>query len=128
MHKEHKVYVPEMLFAHLLTSSHYDDSVKKVTGGRNGYGAKLTNVFSKKMVVETADSKNGKMFTQTYSNNMKNIGEAQISSYDKDAFDYTCVTFEPDFKRFKIKGLDDDMLGLMYKRVYDIGKISDGLY
>lgn len=58
MHKEHKVYVPEMIFGHLLTSSNYNDDVKKVTGGRNGFGAKLTNIFSSKFVVETASSKN----------------------------------------------------------------------
>jgi len=46
----------------LLTSSHYDDKQKKITGGRNGFGAKLTNVFSKKFIVETADS-NSKKFT-----------------------------------------------------------------
>jgi DNA topoisomerase-2 len=52
--------VPELIFGHLLTSSNYDDTEKKVTGGRNGYGAKLTNIFSKKFTVETADSKNKK--------------------------------------------------------------------
>ncbi len=50
------MYVPEMVFGHLLTSSNYDDLEKKVTGGRNGYGAKLTNIYSKKFIVETADS------------------------------------------------------------------------
>jgi DNA topoisomerase-2 len=49
-----------MIFGHLLTSSNYDDSMKKVTGGRNGYGAKLTNIFSKRFTIETADSKTGK--------------------------------------------------------------------
>lgn len=39
----------------LLTSSNYDDGQKKVTGGRNGYGAKLCNIFSTKFVVETCD-------------------------------------------------------------------------
>jgi DNA topoisomerase-2 len=43
-----------------LTSSNYDDDEKKITGGRNGYGAKLTNIFSKKFTVESADSKTGK--------------------------------------------------------------------
>jgi DNA topoisomerase-2 len=38
--------VPEMIFGQLLTSSNYEDNTKKVTGGRNGFGAKLTNVFS----------------------------------------------------------------------------------
>ncbi|XRA97708.1 DNA topoisomerase 2 [Pycnococcus provasolii] len=55
MHKEEGVYVPELIFGHLLTSSNYDDSEKKTTGGRNGYGAKLANIFSTEFVVETAD-------------------------------------------------------------------------
>jgi len=46
MHKVEKIYVPEMIFGHLLTSSNYEDDEKKVTGGRNGYGAKLANIFS----------------------------------------------------------------------------------
>lgn len=29
MHTEHKVYVPELIFGHLLTSSNYDDEEKK---------------------------------------------------------------------------------------------------
>ena len=48
MHTKEKVWVPELIFGHLLTSSNYNDNVKKVTGGRNGFGAKLTNIFSKK--------------------------------------------------------------------------------
>jgi DNA topoisomerase-2 len=63
MHATEKIYVPELVFGHMLTSSNYDDSVKKVTGGRNGFGAKLTNVFSKKFTITTADSKRGKLFT-----------------------------------------------------------------
>lgn len=30
MHKEEGVYVPELIFGHLLTSSNYDDNEKKV--------------------------------------------------------------------------------------------------
>ena len=40
-----------MIFGHLLTSSNYNDDQKKVTGGRNGYGAKICNIFSKKFVL-----------------------------------------------------------------------------
>merc|ERR1740129_1799407 len=54
IHKKHKVFVPELVFGHLLTSDNYDDSEKKVTGGRNGFGAKLTNVFSRRFIIETA--------------------------------------------------------------------------
>lgn len=48
IHKEHHCYVPELIFGHLLTSDNYDDDEKKVTGGRNGYGAKTCKcVFNK---------------------------------------------------------------------------------
>lgn len=53
-HKDEKMFVPSMIFGHLLTSSNYNDEEEKVTGGRNGYGAKLCNIFSSKFVVETS--------------------------------------------------------------------------
>jgi DNA topoisomerase-2 len=56
MHKKEQVYIPELIFGHLLTSSNYDDSMKKVTGGRNGYGAKLANIFSKTFKITVADT------------------------------------------------------------------------
>lgn len=62
--KEYDIYVPELIFGNLLTSSNYDDNMKKVTGGRNGYGAKLANIFSKHYKVETADVKVKKYFLQ----------------------------------------------------------------
>merc|ERR1719473_26079 len=70
IHKEHNCYVPELIFGHLLTSDNYDDNEKKVTGGRNGYGAKLTNVFSTKFILETADRVSKKSFKQVFENNM----------------------------------------------------------
>ncbi|GMG55241.1 unnamed protein product [Ambrosiozyma monospora] len=42
IHTKENMYIPEMIFGNLLTSSNYDDDEKKVTGGRNGYGAKLS--------------------------------------------------------------------------------------
>lgn len=64
IHQEEGIYVPEMIFGHLLTSSNYDDNVKKTTGGRNGYGAKLTNIFSTEFIIETADGKRLKKYKQ----------------------------------------------------------------
>jgi DNA topoisomerase II len=64
IHSEEGVYVPELIFGHLLTSSNYDDNVKKTTGGRNGYGAKLTNIFSTEFVIQTADGKRQKKYKQ----------------------------------------------------------------
>ena len=70
MHKEHKVYIPEMIFGQLLTSSNYNDSEKKTTGGRNGFGAKLANIFSTKFILETADTKTNKYYKQVFRKNM----------------------------------------------------------
>lgn len=64
MHATEKMYVPELIFGTLLTSSNYDDEQKKVTGGRNGYGAKLCNIFSTEFMVETACKESGKTFKQ----------------------------------------------------------------
>ena len=71
MHKKEGMYVPSMIFGHLLTSSNYDDKQKKVTGGRNGYGAKLCNIFSTLFTVETANSESGKAFKQVRTNSVK---------------------------------------------------------
>ena len=56
-HKDEKMFVPTMIFGHLLTSSNFNDEEEKVTGGRNGFGAKLCNVFSKKFTAETGNYK-----------------------------------------------------------------------
>jgi DNA topoisomerase-2 len=73
IHKDHKIYVAELIFGHLLTSSNYEDSKKKVTGGRNGYGAKLANIFSSYFYVETADSANRKLMTIEWRDNMSKM-------------------------------------------------------
>ena len=49
IHKEHNLYVPELIFGHLLSSSNYDDSQKRIGAGVNGIGVKLTNIYSKKL-------------------------------------------------------------------------------
>lgn len=79
IHKEHKLYVPELIFGHLLTSSNFDDSISKVTGGRNGYGAKLANIFSKYFKLETVDK--GKKFTMIWENNMSKHSDAEIAPF-----------------------------------------------
>ena len=120
MHGEHGCYVPELIFGHLLTGSNFDDNEKKTTAGRNGYGAKLANIFSTKFTVETADSKSGRKLSQTWENNMAGTqGPAKISPH-KNKKDFTRVTFEPDLARFKMDKLDDDIVALLSKRAYDV--------
>ena len=120
IHKEHNVYVPELIFGHLLTSSNYNDNEKKVTGGRNGYGAKLTNIFSTVFIVETSDSSTGKKYRQIFRNNMSVTEPPKITSNSKKE-EYTLVSFKPDFQKFNMSNeLDDDIIALLKKRVYDL--------
>ncbi|MCJ1386739.1 DNA topoisomerase 2 [Xylographa soralifera] len=125
IHEKEKIYIPEMIFGHLLTSSNYDDEEAKVTGGRNGYGAKLCNVFSTKFVLETADSKTKKKYKQTWTDNMTKMGPAAIT--ENKGEDYTKITFTPDFRKFKMDGMDDDIEALMKRRVYDLAGTSRGV-
>jgi DNA topoisomerase-2 len=118
MHQEHQIYVPELIFGHLLTGSNFDDAEQKTTGGRNGFGAKLANIFSTHFTVETVDSSRGLKFKQNYSNNMTEREAPVITKCS--GTDYTCVTFQPDLERFKMDRMDEDMVALLSKRVYDI--------
>ncbi len=119
IHKKEGCYVAELVFGHLLTGTNFDDSVKRVVGGRNGYGAKLCNIFSTEFVVETCDSKRKKQYRQVFSNNMKSKSEPQITPA-KSEYYWTKITFQPDLRKFHLAELTDDMVALMQKRVYDI--------
>ena len=119
IHSTEKIYIPEMIFGHLLTSSNYDDDEKKLTGGRNGYGAKLTNIYSTEFTIETADKNTEQKYKQTWNDNMTKAGKAKITKNSKKE-EFTRVTFKPDLKRFGMDSIDDDTVALLKKRVYDM--------
>lgn len=122
-HKVHKVYVPTLIFGELLTGSNFDDDEKKTTGGRNGYGAKLTNIFSTQFVIECAASESGKKFKQVFRDNMSVREDPKISKMTKTELkkgDYVKITFQPDLPRFNMQTLNQDTVGLLSKRAYDI--------
>ncbi|KAH8244800.1 hypothetical protein KR032_000475 [Drosophila birchii] len=125
MHKEQKMYVPTMIFGHLLTSSNYNDDEKKVTGGRNGYGAKLCNIFSNSFTVETATKQYKKSFKQTWGNNMGKASDVMIKDFN--GTDFTRITFSPDLSKFKMETLDQDIVALMSRRAYDVAASSKGV-
>jgi DNA topoisomerase-2 len=123
--QKEQIYIPEMIFGHLLTGSNYDDDEAKTTGGRNGYGAKLCNVFSTEFTLETQDSNTGKRYKQTWTDNMSKMGKAKISA--SKSTDFTRVTFTPDYRRFKMTGIDDDFEALVKRRVYDMAGTLKGV-
>ncbi|GLC56369.1 hypothetical protein PLESTB_001097300 [Pleodorina starrii] len=122
VHKEEGVYVPELIFGHLLTSSNYNDSEKKITGGRNGYGAKLANIFSTEFTVETCDGSRQRRYKQTFSDNMQRKGNPKISEC-KSSDNWTCITFKPDLVKFGMSELDDEVVSVLRRRVYDMAGV-----
>ncbi|KAF9141358.1 DNA topoisomerase 2 [Mortierella sp. GBA39] len=126
IHKTENCYVPELIFGHLLTSSNYDDSQKKVTGGRNGYGAKLCNIFSTEFIVETADKSNNLTYKQVFTKNMSVTGKPKIAQMKKKE-EFTKISFKPDFARFNMDSIDDDLEALLKKRAYDLAGCVKGI-
>ncbi len=123
MHPEHKVWVPELIFANLLTSTNYNDNEERVTGGTHGLGAKLTAIFSKKVIIEIGDSKNKKQYYQEYKNNLSEISKPVIKKYNEKN-GYVKITFTPDYKRFDYDKLNEDNMNMMIKRVYDTAALT----
>ena len=118
MHEKEQVWNPELVFGHLLTSTNYDDTQERVVGGRNGYGAKLTNVYSSKFSVKIKDPENKLIYTQEWSDNMKTCKPPKMRTYSS-ATSSVCVKFIPDWSRFGMKSMDDNIYKIFEKRVYD---------
>ena len=105
-----------MIFGQLLTSSNYDKDEKKITGGKNGYGAKLANIFQLDLKLQQLIMKKLK-YEQVFEKNMSIKGKPIISKCTEKP--YTIIEFEPDLKRFNIDKINDDTINFMKKRVID---------
>jgi DNA topoisomerase II len=121
IHKEHNIYVAELIFGSLLSSSNYDDTEKRTTGGTNGLGAKLTNIYSTEFIIETVCS--GKKYIQVFKNNLTDISKPKITA--SKGKEYTKITFKPDFVKFGIESLDSGTLSVLQKRTYDICAVTN---
>ena len=122
-HEKEKIYIPQLIFGELLTSSNYKKGEKRIVGGKNGYGAKLANIFSQTFTIETVDHINGLKYTQTWEKNMTVCNKPVIKKCQGKP--YTKITWKCDFGRFGIQKYSDNMINLMYRRIYDIAGITD---
>ena len=116
--EKENVYIPEMIFGMLLTSGNYNKNEKRIVGGKNGYGAKLANIFSTEFILETIDDVRKKKMKIIWTDNMTKKKKVDIKDSDKKGM--TKITFKPDLKRFNITKMSDDIVSVMEKRVYDI--------
>ena len=128
--EEQKKYNPELIFSRLLTSTNYDDDEKRKTSGLNGYGTKLTNIFSLLFEIELFNPTYKQIYKQMWKDNMTKRFDPEIISYSKSfpelgkGSGYTRVSWIPDFKRFDgMTGYDDDILSVYEKYIYDTAMI-----
>lgn len=117
------VWVPELVFGHLRTSTNYNKEEKKIVGGKNGFGFKLVLIWSTYGRVETVDHIRGLKYIQEYKNNLDEICKPTIVKCKTKPF--TKISFRPDYARLGIDGLTNDFIALLKKRVYDIGAVTD---
>ena len=123
LHQKEKIHIPQLIFGELLTSSNYKKDEKKIVGGKNGYGAKLVNIFSDKFTLTTVDTDEEKKYTQTWEKNMTVCNKPSLKKFTGKPF--TTISYDLDFSRFGIESYSQDLIDLMYRRVYDIAGITD---
>jgi DNA topoisomerase-2 len=119
MHQEHKEWIAEMIFSNLKAGSNFDDTEARSWAGTNGVGSSLSNIYSKKFEISTCDGKNH--FLQIFTNNMRERTEPVIK---KSKQNHTKITFQTDFSRFGLSGIDDDHMLMLEKRVYDLASCN----
>ena len=117
-HPEHKVWIPQMIFGELLTSTNYNKDEKKLVGGKNGYGVKLVNIFAKHMNVHVQDAGRQLSYMQTFRDNMTKVEEPVIKKSKSKS--NVQIDWTPDFARFGMTSITEDMQHLIERRVYDL--------
>lgn len=124
------VPIPQMIFGELLTSSNYTNTDRTVCG-RNGYGAKLTNIFSTSFEVIIISPVNREyiMYQQRWNSNMKkcddpvtskiNVDKLLTASERRNGCGITYVSYELDFERFGYEEYPDEAFSLFMKHACD---------
>ena len=120
INQKSKLYNPDLIFGHLLTSSNYDDSKDRYTSGRNGLGIKLTNVLSSEFSIDVCDGTT--RYQKRWYNNMRNSDKEIINKYKKKGS--TCVSWIPDFEKFSMEKYSNSILKVYYKIILDTAMIT----
>lgn len=97
IHPEENIYIPQMIFGSLLTSSNYE--VERHEAGTNGIGAKAANIFSTEFMVIVHDHIRHLKYTQVWNTNMTVRGEPIIEQYTGKVSSVQIV-YVMDFARF----------------------------
>jgi len=121
--KKELIYNHSLIFGHLLSGSNYDDTEKRYTSGRNGLGAKLTNVLSTSFTVEGLDPVRKAKIVQTWTNNMRETSGPKVTKSTR-VNGYTSIKWSWDCEWFGMKGLPQDSLDLLSMHVLNASLLT----
>lgn len=124
-HPETGLWIPEMIFGHLRTSTNYNKEEKKIVGGKNGFGFKLVLIWSKYGRVETVDHTRQLQYTQEFHDNLNRIDPPVVKKVAKTVKPFTRVSFVPDYARLGMTGITDEFMCLLKKRATDMAAVSE---
>jgi len=123
IHSIENCYNHTLIFGHFMTSSNYDDTQERLLSGRNGEGAKLTNVHSTYFKVVGVDPEQKKKLTQVWKNNMKDIEEVIVEDNCVQK-GFTQIEYIPDFSLFNLKNYTEDILSIYRKLMLDSAMLT----
>lgn len=122
IHEKTKMYIPEMIFSNLRAGSNFNDDESRIVAGTNGVGSTLTNIFSTKFKIQTADGINE--FEQIFIDNMSKRTPVKVKTSSKK---YTQITYKPDLSRFGMNKIDEIHFRMIRKRLIDIAACNPDL-
>lgn len=96
-------YLTTVIFSEFRCGSNFDDTQKRRGAGRNGYGVKCTNTWSKEFTVEHNDGETN--FKQTWKNNMSVVHDPVMKKKSRKPF--TCVSFILDYERLHVTNIPE---------------------
>lgn len=121
---EEELYPAEVFFGEMLAGTNFDDGdEERKTSGRNGMGAKATNIFSTRFTVEHFDPTLKLVFKQVYTDHGRTRSTPTLTS-SKNKNGYTKISFIPDYEYFGYPGLDDDLTALFRRHLVDCSMIT----
>ncbi|MFM2392493.1 MAG: Kaumoebavirus, partial [Bacteroidota bacterium] len=119
-----KMYAPQMIASEFHSGDNLDENIERITGGTNGLGLKLTNAFSKYLILETYSKKKQWFYSQKFEEGLEKINppiiEKNCSRFEED---FTCIEFLPDYKNLGYtsgynKSIGKNLLKLIEARAY----------
>jgi DNA topoisomerase-2 len=100
-HPTEGIWIPELIFANLRSSTNYDKNEKKVVGGSNGIGSKAVFIWSTYSKIETVDHIRGLKYEQEFHQNLEKVDTPKVTKTKSKP--YTSVSFIPDYQKFGFK-------------------------